>query len=60
MNREDILAFLKANPNFTVGRCAHHLKVTEMEVTKAQLSTLKNLDRSSKMWGKLNESVIKK
>lgn len=59
-SREEILAFLKANPNYTIGRVAHHLKISEMDVTLAQKWSLRNLDRQSPAWGLQNESVIKK
>jgi len=60
MERSKITAYLKANPEKNIGRCAYALKVPEMEVTEAQLHTLKTLERSSKAWGENNNSVIKK
>ena len=60
MERSKIIAYLKANPEKNIGRCAYALKVPEMEVTLAQVWTLRNLPRNSASWGTYNESVIKK
>lgn len=60
MERSKIIAYLKANPEKNIGRCAYALKVPEMEVTEAQKFLLRNLPRQSPAWGLQNESVIKK
>lgn len=59
METKQILKHLRENPEKTIGRVAYVLNITEIEVTKAQCSTLKHLERSSPIWGKDGESVAK-
>lgn len=50
MTNNEIIAYMRENPNLEIPQIAFRLQIDTMKVTEAQLYALKTLKRNSPLW----------